>query len=80
VKLTLKPDSSAFAEVLQEAMLDMDPATVTFQLEAIETPFSEMPVSVSKVPYPGEGEDAQNRAEMGVKPEAHDRFHEHFGG
>jgi hypothetical protein len=33
-----------------------------------------LPVSVSKVPYPGE----QNTAEMGVKPAAHDRLHPYF--
>ena len=78
VKLTLKPDSTAFAEALQEALLDMEPATVTVQLEGIETPFAEVPVSASKVPYPGKGDGAQNRTEMGVRPEAHGRFHEYF--
>lgn len=76
VRLTLKPDSTDLAEELQEALLDVEPATVTLHLEGGEAPIENLPVSVSKVPYPGE----QNVAEMGVPPEGHDRLHEHFGG
>jgi len=73
LKLILKPESTDLATEIQEALMDVDPSTVTVRLEDVDRPM-ELPVSVSKVPYPGD----QNVAEMGVKPEAHDRLHEHF--
>jgi hypothetical protein len=74
VKLTLKPDQSALAEQFQEALMDIDSPTVTLQLDGVEEPIRDVPVGVSKVPYPGE----QNIAELSVKPDGHDAFHEHF--
>lgn len=74
LKLTLSDESTALAEELQAALMDMDPVLVTLSLDGVEAPIEEVPVSVSKVPYPGE----QNVAELGVKPEAHDRFHPYF--
>jgi hypothetical protein len=74
VKLTLKPDQAAIAEDLQQALLDVDPATVTLHLDGVEEPIRDLPVNVSKVPYPGR----QNDAEMGVPPEGHDQLHPHF--
>lgn len=76
VTLTLKPDSTALADELQEALLDVEPARLTVQLEGSEAPIEDLPVSVSKVPHPGD----QNVAELGVPPEGHDLLHEHFGG
>lgn len=76
VRLTLKPDSTEFAEELQDALLDIDPARLVVELDGSEAPIEDLPVSVSKVPYPGD----QNVAEMGVPPEGHDRLHEHFAG
>lgn len=76
VTLTLKPDSTDLADEFQEALLDVEPARITVQLEGSEAPIEDLPVSVSKVPYPGD----QNVAEMGVPPEGHDLLHEHFGG
>jgi hypothetical protein len=75
VKLVLKPESTEWAEDLQAALMDVEPAELTLWLEDAETPVSEVPVRVSKVPYPGE----QNVAELSVKPEGHDKLHEHFG-
>jgi len=74
VTLTLKPDSTEFADALQAALLDIDPAEVNVQLDGISDPVRGLPVSVSKVPYPGD----QNVAELGVPPEGHDQLHEHF--
>mgnify|MGYP000158478645 CR=1 FL=1 len=74
VTLTLKPDSTEFADELQAALLDVDSAEVNMQLDEINDPIRELPVSVSKVPYPGD----QNVAELGVPPEGHDKLHEHF--
>jgi len=74
VKLTLKPDQAALAEQFREALMDIEPSTVTLQLDGVEEPIRDVPVGVSKVPYPGE----QNVAELSVKPEGHDAFHEHF--
>lgn len=74
VRLRLKPDRAAFAEDLQEALMDVAPSFVTLRLEGVDDPIRDVPVSVSKVPYPGE----QNVAELGVKPEGHDAFHEYF--
>lgn len=71
--LTLKPDATDFAEDLRHALMDVEPATVTVRLETVDEQLT-LPVSVSKVPYPGE----QNTAEMGVKPAAHDRLHPYF--
>lgn len=75
VRLVLKDESTELAEELQQALLDMEPSTLVVRLEGEETPV-DIPVSVSKVPYPGE----QNIAEMGVPPEGHDTLHEYFGG
>ncbi|MFB6097973.1 MAG: hypothetical protein ABEK84_02465 [Salinibacter sp.] len=47
---------------------------VTLHLEGLDPPIPDLPVSVSKVPYPGD----QNTAELGVPPEGHDKLHEHF--
>lgn len=74
VVLTLKPDSTAFAGELQDALVAFDPATVTLKLEDSDAPISDLPVGVSKVPHPGE----QNEAELSVKPEGHDQLHPHF--
>jgi hypothetical protein len=74
VVLTLKPDSTAFADELQEALVAFDPATVTLELEGTDTPVSDLPVGVSKVPHPGE----QNDAELSVKPEGHEQLHPYF--
>jgi len=71
VVLTLKDDSTDLAENLQAALMDMDPARMTIHLEGADAPVEDLPVSVSKVPYPGE----QNRAELGVKPEGHDTLY-----
>jgi len=71
--LTLKPNYTDFAEDIQQALMDVEPAIVTVRLDGADG-IIELPVSVSKVPYPGE----QNTAEMGVKPEAHDRLHPYF--
>jgi len=74
VELTLRPDSTAFADELQAALLDMEAPRVILQLEGVETPISDVPVGVSKVPDLGE----RNDAELSVKPEGHARFHEYF--
>lgn len=74
VKMTLKPDSTAFAESLQDALLNVEPAEVTVRLDGVDAPVTDVPVGVSKVPHLGE----QNEAELGVQPEGHDQFHEYF--
>lgn len=74
VTLTLKPDSTAFADELQAALLDVEPSKLTLLLDGLAEPIENLPVSVSKVPYPGD----QNTAELGVPPEGHDLLHEHF--
>ncbi|MFB6249653.1 MAG: hypothetical protein ABEL97_13895 [Salinibacter sp.] len=74
LELTLRPDSTAFADELQAALLDVDPSLVTLQLDGVEAPISAVPVGVSKVPHLGE----RNDAELSVKPEGHEQFHEHF--
>lgn len=74
VQLTLKPDSSAFADVLQDAMMTLDPPRVSLQIDGVEDAISNVPVGVTKVPHLG----VQNEAELSVKPEAHDQFHEYF--
>jgi hypothetical protein len=74
VKLVLKPDRTDLAEEFQQALMDVEPSKLTVQLEGVTEPLAELPVSVSKVPYPGE----QNVAELGVKPEGHDQLHPHF--
>ena len=74
VHLTLKSDQTALAEEFQEALLDVEPSTVTLQLEGVDEPIREVPVGVTKVPYPGD----QNDAELSVKPEGHGALHEHF--
>ena len=74
VKLTLKPDSDAFADNLQDALISLDPPTVTVHLEGVDEPIENVPVGVSKVPHLGE----QNEAELSVKPDGHDQFHPYF--
>jgi hypothetical protein len=74
LKLTLRDDSTDLAEDLQAALMDLDPALVTLTLEDADAPIETVPVSVSKVPYPGE----QNVAELGVTPEGHAAFHPYF--
>lgn len=74
IELTLKADSTAFAEVLQDALMALDPITVTLQLDGVDSPIADLPVGVTKVPYPGD----QNEAELSVKPDGHDRLHPYF--
>lgn len=74
LKLTLRDDSTDLAEDLQAALMDMDPARATLHLEGIDAPITDVPVNVSRVPYPGE----QNVAELGVTPEGHEAFHPYF--
>ena len=74
VKLTLRPESTAFADALQAALLDVEPARVTLRLDGVEAPIAEVPVGVTKVPDLGR----RNDAELSVKPEGHDQFHPHF--
>jgi hypothetical protein len=73
VTLTLAPDSTAFANDLQEALLDVDPARLTVHLDGMDEPIEGLPVSVSKVPHLG----TQNTAELGVPPDGHDLLHGH---
>jgi len=74
VKLTLTAGAHTFADELQDALLSVDPATVTVHLDGVDTPLEDVPVGVTKVPYPGE----QNDAELSVKPEGHGQFHPYF--
>ena len=74
VTLTLKPNSADFADDLQAALLDVEPARLNVQLEDSDAPIRNLPVSVSKVPYPGD----QNTAELGVPPEGHKKLRENF--
>lgn len=74
IQLTLKPDGAAFAKELQDALMSLDPPRVSLRLEGVDAPLSDVPVGVSKVPHLGE----QNEAELSVKPDGHDQFHEHF--
>lgn len=74
VPLTLKPESTNLAHELQEALLDVDPIRLNLRLQKIDEPITELPVSVSKVPHPGD----QNTAELGVPPRGHDKLHEYF--
>jgi hypothetical protein len=73
VKMTLKPDSAAFADELQDALMALDPAAVSIAFEDGEA-VSDVPVGVTRVPHLGE----QNEAELSVKPDGHDRLHPHF--
>jgi hypothetical protein len=73
VKLTLRPDSTAFADALQETLLAVDPAAVSLEFEDGDA-VSDVPVGVTRVPHLGE----QNEAELSVKPEGHDALHPHF--
>jgi hypothetical protein len=59
---------------LQDALLSVEPARVLVHLEGLDASICDLPVSVSKVPYPGD----QNTAELGVPPEGHDMLHEYF--
>jgi hypothetical protein len=74
VKLALHPDQARLAKEFQEALMAVEPATVSLHLDGVDEPIRNVPVGVSKVPYPGE----QNVAELSVKPEGHDAFHAHF--
>ena len=74
ITLTLKSDSTAFADDLQAALLDMEPAKLTVHLDGFDEPAEDVPVSVSKVPYPGD----QNTAELGVPPDGHEKLHEYY--
>ena len=74
VTLTLKPDRTDFADELQTTLLDIEPARGTLHLEGVDAPITDLSISVSKVPYPGE----QDVAELGVPPESHNKLHEHF--
>lgn len=74
VELTLKNDSTTFAKALQEGLMAVDPITVTLQFDEADAPVSDLPVGVTKVPYPGD----QNEAELSVKPDGHDKLHSHF--
>jgi hypothetical protein len=74
IELTLRPESTAFADALRAALLDVEPALVTLRLDDVDAPISEVPVGVTKVPDLGR----RNDAELSVKPEGHDQFHAHF--
>ena len=74
VTLILRPDSTEFADELQTALLDVDPAEVNVLLDGLDDPIHELPVSVSKVPYPGD----QNTAELSAPPEGHEALHKYF--
>jgi hypothetical protein len=74
ITLTLKPDSTALADDLQAALLDLEPAELTVYLDGLDEPVEDVPVSVSKVPYPGD----QNTAELGVPPDGHEQLHERY--
>lgn len=74
IKLTLKPDRTSLASEFQEAMLDLDPPTVSLTLQGHDDTLRALSVNVSKVPYPGD----QNVAELGIKPEDHDRVHDYL--
>ena len=74
VKLVLSTGSDALASELQEALMDLEPATVRLQLADTSAAISEVAVGVSKVPHLPD----QNEAELSVKPEAHATLHEYF--
>jgi len=74
ITLRLKPESTALADALQAALLDVEPARITIRLAGADAPISALPVSVSKVPHL----DDQPIAELGVPPEGHDKLHEYF--
>jgi hypothetical protein len=74
VVLTLKPDSTAFAETLQEALVAFDPMSVSLQLEGTDAVIEDLPVGVTRVPHLGE----QNEAELSVKPDGHATLHPYF--
>jgi hypothetical protein len=74
IVLTLKPDSTAFAEALQEALVAFDPITVSLQLEDADAVIEDLPVGVTRVPHLGE----QNEAEFSVKPDGHEQLHPYF--
>jgi len=74
IVLTLKPDSTAFAEALQGALVAFDPMTVSLQLEGADDAIPDLPVGVTRVPHLGD----QNEAELSVKPEGHDQLHPYF--
>ena len=59
---------------LQDALLSVDPASVTVRLDGVDAAIEDVPVGVTKVPHLGE----QNDAELSVKPEGHAHFHPHF--
>lgn len=74
IQLTLKPNGTSFADVLQEALMSLEPPRITLQIQGADAPISDVPVGVTKVPHLG----VQEEAELSVKPEAHDQFHKHF--
>lgn len=54
--------------------MNFETAEVSLRLEGVDASISNVPVGVSKMPHLGE----QNEAELGVKPDSHDKFHDHF--
>jgi hypothetical protein len=74
IVLTLAPDSTAFAEELQGAIVAFDPMGVSLQLEGADAAVENLPVGVTRVPHLGE----QNEAELSVKPEGHEKLHPYF--
>lgn len=74
IVLTLAPDSTAFAEALQSALVAFDPMSVSLRLEGANTDIENLPVGATRVPHLGD----QNEAELSVKPEGHDRLHPYF--
>jgi len=74
IKLTLQPDSTAFAEALQDGLMALDPVRVSVRLRGVDATIAGVPVGVTKVPHLGE----QNEAELSVKPEGHDQFRPYF--
>jgi hypothetical protein len=74
IVLTLRPDSTAFADALQDALVAFDPITVSLRLAGADAAITDLPVGVTRVPHLGE----QNEAELSVKPEGHDRLHPYF--
>lgn len=74
VTLILHPESTGLAGNLQSALLDVNPARLTLQIEGADAPIRDLPASVSKVPYL----DDQPKAELGVPPEGHDKLRTYF--
>lgn len=74
VTLTLDPDNTAFAQALEEALLDVQAPEVTVEFAGVDAPVNDIPVSVTKVPYLPD----QCVAELSVTPEGQERLHSHF--